>query len=134
MFTTERLKLYNLLKRIGESLANFYSDAVSMVDPSFTISSKANIIAHLAREIDGGLRDVFAQNEIAKSKESLLSGNMKGYFASILAAVGKSDPENLLAKKWYSIAVNFARIAHRDRAKIHLASKHSILFIFCSDI
>ena len=121
MFTEEQQRIYDGLKSIGESLANFYVDAVRMIDPACTISSKANIIAHMAREIDGGLRDVFAPDKIAKSKESLLSGGKRGHFASILAAIGKSDPENLLAKEWHSIASNFARIAHR--AEIHLSSK-----------
>ena len=121
MFTPEQQRIYDGLKNIGESLANFYADAVRMVDPGCTIASKANIIAHMAREIDGGLRYVFAPDKIAKSNEALLTGKNKGHFASILTAVGKSDPENIMAKEWLSIASNFARITHR--AEVHLSSK-----------
>lgn len=121
MFSEQQQKIYDGLKSVGESLANFYADAIHMIDPKCTLFSKANLIAHLAREIDSGLRDVFAPEKFKKENEKLLSGSGNGHFASILAAVGKTDPENLIAMEWFSIASNFHRIAHRSKA--YLSSK-----------
>lgn len=87
-----------------------------MVAPDFALLSKANMIAHAAREIDCGLRDVFAPDALAKETLNSIPEFEKhgsGYFASILTAVGKDDPENNLAKKWFGIARNFHRIAYR---------------------
>ena len=119
MFSTQQQKIYDGLKSVGESLANFYADAIRMLDSSCTLSSKANLIAHMAREIDGGLRDVFAPDKF--KKENLLSGLKDSHFASILAAIGKKDHENLIAADWFSIASNFHRIAHRS--EVYLSSK-----------
>ena len=106
MFTQEQERIYTGLKEIAPSIANFYLDAVRLIDPSCTLQSKANLIAHLAREIDGGLRAIFAP----KNKEE-----KKGHFSSILEAVGTDDSNSVIAKEWASIAdKNFARIAHRD--------------------
>lgn len=122
MFKSDQQKIYDGLKSIGESVANFYADAVSMIDPRCTMPSKANLIGHMAREIDSALREVFAPVSIANDVKSTV-GKDRGHFASILAAVGKNDPENLLAKEWHSIAANFPGAAHREKA--HKQSKDS---------
>lgn len=112
MFTEKQTKIHKGLGEIGPEIANFYADAIRLVDPSCTIASKANLIAHLAREIDGGLRDILAPAEKKKAKEKELSGPDKGHFASILVALGK-DKDDPLANEWLSIAIHFAKIAHR---------------------
>lgn len=112
MFTEKQTKIHQGLSEIGAEIANFYTDAIRLVDPSCTIASKANLIAHLAREIDGGLRDILAPAEKKKAKEKELSGPDKGHFASILVALGK-DKDDPLANEWLSIATHFAKIAHR---------------------
>ncbi|MBL7722497.1 MAG: hypothetical protein JNK27_00040 [Chitinophagaceae bacterium] len=97
-------------------MANFYLDGIRMIDPDCTIQSKANMIAHAVREIDGGLRDVFAPKKIKKEISENITGveeDTKEHFSSILAAIGKEDPKDALANKWLSIAKNFHRIAHR---------------------
>jgi hypothetical protein len=121
MFTPEQEKIYNGLKGIGESIANFYADAIRMIDPTCTLASKANLVAHLAREIDGGLKNVFAPTLIKESNLTLIKGVNGGHFASILAALGKTDPNNALAKEWHAIASNFHKIAHRQQ--VHMPSK-----------
>ena len=120
MFTPDQQKIYDGLKSIGESLANFYADGVRMVDPACTMPSKASLIGHMARELDSGLKGAFASTAIKESIEATL-GEKRGHFASILAAVGKSDPKNLLANEWHSIAKNFHGMAHRSKA--HSPSK-----------
>jgi hypothetical protein len=116
MLTEEQERIYEGLKTIGQSLANFYLDGIKMIDPVCTIQSKANMIAHAVREIDGGLRDVFAPKKIKKEISQNITGveeDTKEHFSSILAAIGKEDPTDTLANKWLSIAKNFHRIAHR---------------------
>ncbi len=116
MLTTKQEKIYEGLKTIGQSLANFYLDGIRMIDPDCTLQSKANMIAHAVREIDGGLRDVFAPDILKEQLEKSIPGDKKqtkGHLASILTAIGKADPKNELASKWFSIAKNFHRIAHR---------------------
>lgn len=122
MFTEKQTKIHQGLSEIGAEIANFYADAIRLVDPSCTIASKANLIAHLAREIDGGLRDILAPAEKKKAKEKELSGPDKGHFASILVAIGK-DKDDPLANEWLSIASHFAKIAHRRGP--HKASKEA---------
>jgi hypothetical protein len=122
MLSERQQRIHDGLKNIGEALANFYLDGLKMAAPECNISSKANMIAHAAREIDGGLRDVFApQNAIKKVGASLPNyhANKDGHFVSILASIGKNDANNLVANKWLAIAKNFHRIAHRK----HIHSK-----------
>ncbi|HEV3252652.1 MAG TPA: hypothetical protein VGZ71_16955, partial [Puia sp.] len=113
MFTETQARIFKGLHEIGEEIANFYSDAVEMMHETSTLKSKANLIAHMAREIDGGLRDVFAPKELKELKEKEL-GKKAGHFASILVALGR-DPSDSLAVKWHSIAEQFAGLAHRNR-------------------
>src|SRR4051794_12786199 len=118
MLTTQQTKIYEGLKQIGEAIANFYLDGVIFVEPTCTIHSKANLIAHLAREIDGGIRDAFSPIEKKKEIEKGLKGKgIKdvGHFASILAFLGKDDPNDILANEWKGIATHFHGLAHRHK-------------------
>jgi hypothetical protein len=113
MFTPDQERIFNGLKEIGEEISNFFTDAVRLTAEDCTIASKANLIAHLAREIDGGLRDIFAPDLIKKQRQKEIKGiENTGHFASILAALGR-DKEDKLANEWYDIATKFAEIAHR---------------------
>ncbi|RYZ91075.1 MAG: hypothetical protein EOP04_01745 [Proteobacteria bacterium] len=113
MFTNDQERIYQGLKDIGPQIANFYADAILLIDPACILASKANLIAHMAREIDGGLRDVYAPDELKSAKQKQLSGPDKGHFASILVALGR-EKEDPLANEWLSIATKFAGIAHRS--------------------
>lgn len=123
MLTQVQQRIYDGLKNIGEALANFYLDGVRIAAPECTLLSKANMLAHAAREIDGGLRDTFAPKSLAKEKVSEISTKKKQgseHLASILIAVGKDDPQNELAYRWFAIARHFHSLAHRSR--IHQGS------------
>lgn len=116
MLTVTQQRIHDGLKNIGEALANLYLDGLRMAAPECTILSKANMIAHAAREIDGGLRDVFAPDKAIKKVGAFIPNydpKKDGHFASVLAAVGKNDPNNLFANRWLTVAKNFHRIAHR---------------------
>lgn len=113
MFTEEQKRIFDGLNEIGEEISNFYTDALRLIDDSCAIESKANLIAHLAREIDGGLRDIFAPELLKKERQKEIKGiENAGHFASILASLGR-DKEDRLANEWFDIANKFVFIAHR---------------------
>ncbi len=128
---TKELKLENKqtqihegLKEIGPEISEFYLDGIKIINNN-QIKSKANIIGHLAREIDSGLREIFAKKE--EQKRVKQEFNLEsGHIASILAAIN-CDPENPYANKWFEIAGNFARIAHHERAYREVKDSSEIL-------
>ena len=65
--TPKQLDINKGLIRIGEEIAAFYLDGVKILN-STNFQTKANLLAHLAREIDGGLRDILSQR---KEKERI---------------------------------------------------------------
>ncbi len=54
-------KILNGLKEIGEEIATLYEDGVKIFKSD--LSSKPYLLAHIAREIEGGIRDIFASNK-----------------------------------------------------------------------
>jgi hypothetical protein len=59
LLTKQQQRIHSGLKEIGLSFSNFYSDSLRFMHPTCYLESKANLIAQIAREIDGGLRFVF---------------------------------------------------------------------------
>ena len=57
--TQKQIQIYNGLKSIGEEIAAFYIDGVRMFN-SNGWNTKSYLLGHIAREIDGGIRGVFA--------------------------------------------------------------------------
>lgn len=53
--------IYNGLKSFRPEIAIYYKDGLLLKNSS--IQSKSNLLAHLLREIDGGLRAVFEDSE-----------------------------------------------------------------------
>ena len=56
-FTDKELSIMDSLKLISPELAVFYKDGLYI--KKYPFESKSYILAHLLREIDGGLRNVF---------------------------------------------------------------------------
>jgi len=117
-------QIYNGLKNIGEEIASFYADGVRLIaDDNYL--TKSYLIAHIAREIDGGLRDVFS-NDVERKKiqkkikneeleEFGLDKDRRGHVASILTALNLPlDSE--IARQWIKIAKEFVEFAHRHGA------------------
>lgn len=50
-------EIYNGLGRIGEEIAAFYFDGLRIINTD-TLKTKSYLLAHILREIEGGLRDI----------------------------------------------------------------------------
>jgi len=101
------------LNIFGGELANFYYDGVKILK-SNEFKSKANLLAHLAREIDGAFRDVFKNEGIIDEIKTSENRAKVGHLASILCAIGIKDINSKFANKWWNVAKLFSRIAHRS--------------------
>ncbi|WP_027125311.1 hypothetical protein [Gelidibacter mesophilus] len=83
--------IYSGFKSIGEEISGFYLGVLKIINDD-TIPSRSYLIAHSAREIDGGIRDILAPKEEKEKKQKELSlegelKNTKGHVASILVAL-----------------------------------------------
>jgi len=115
-----QVKIYNGLKNIGEEIAGFYLDGIRIYNDQKSIS-KTCLLAHLAREIDGGLRDILEcsseKKQIQKKLKKIYQENVKdqkGHIASILSALNIDENTNShLASEWIDIALKFVELAHR---------------------
>lgn len=74
------LSIYNGLKAFRPEIAIYYRDGLLIKESR--IQSKSNLLAHLLREIDGGLRAVF---EDSKKKDSLKKTITKDFTETLLA-------------------------------------------------
>jgi|GEM_PF-4839665 len=119
--TTSQQYIYEGLQHFGEEVSAFYIDAINILS-SQLIRTKTNLLAHLAREIDGGLRDILSPSAVKDQLQKMLSTDevgefkhVKGHYSSILTALGVS-PNSQLAKDWITVASQFAGFAHRHGA------------------
>ncbi len=125
------------LAAIGPEIAAYYSDGIQILQHEGLITT-ASLLAHVAREIDGGLRDILSSGEAKKHIKKQLTkeileklGNYdklkdrKGHIASILAALGIDDVRVSLstdethinfAIRWINVATQFHRFVHRHGA------------------
>lgn len=108
-------KIYYGLKTIGEEIASFYLDGVRLIkDTNYT--SKSYLIGHIAREIDGGLRDILAPKEFQTNhKFEDVPQNIRNHVNSILLALD-SDRNIPLIKEYIDVATTFVKFAHRSGA------------------
>lgn len=112
-------EIYRNLEAIGPEIAAFYLNGVkTLQDKDNEIASYQ--LAHIAREIDGGLRDVLTNVQDKKKIQKRLAkediGDLKdriGHIASILSALGIDDLYTPLAKRWINVATKFHQYAHR---------------------
>ncbi len=109
--------IYLGLKSIGSEIAAHFKDAVYITKHNF--ESKPYILAHLSREIEGGLRDILApknNTRVIRCKTCNRPTNQGGgHKESILKALGINE-ETEIAKKWFETAKSFHRYAHRRGA------------------
>jgi len=116
--------IFKNLKEIGDEISALYLDGVSVYHNS-NIKAKACILGHIAREIDGGLRDILSPKSVKRNIEQNLDPKLlgefkkqKGHISSILVSLGKTEEEteNKLVRRWASISTKFDKYAHRHGA------------------
>ena len=135
--TPRQNKIYRNLKDIGPEIAAFYLDGIKILHAD-NLDTAPYLLAHITREIDGGLRDILSSDEDkAKIQKQLTTEVLvkmgdyntlkkyKGHIASILAALGIDDidvlsnPDDVstrFAVRWIEVTGNFSKFAHRHGA------------------
>lgn len=106
--------IYEGLKSIGKEVSSLYADAI-LIKQTDGIVSKSYLIAHIAREIDAGLRDVLAPKEAQQEKREVTKHKDKNHLVSILTALDLPD-DDLFAKEYFGVAKKFPKYAHKKGA------------------
>ncbi|SHI27218.1 hypothetical protein [Leeuwenhoekiella palythoae] len=112
--TEKQTHIYEGLKGIGEEISSFYLDAIKIIHQN-NIASQSYLLAHFAREIDGGLRDILSPLKVKEELQKDPALKDRGLVASILVALDLKldDP---FAIKYASVASKFNKYAHRRGA------------------
>ena len=132
--TPRQQKIYRNLQDIGPEIAAFYLDGVKILQNK-ELETAANLLALIAREIDGGLRDILSSDEDkAKIQKGLTKEVLarigdyntlkkyRGHIASILAALRIDDADVLsnpddanirFAVRWIEVAPKLVNFVHR---------------------
>ena len=125
------------LEAIGPEIAAYYLDGIKILH-STDLETAASLLAHIAREIDGGLRDILSNDQTKANIQKQLTEEVltklgdyselkerKGHIASILAALGTDDVFVFLstddvrvrfAIRWINVSTQFHKFAHRHGA------------------
>ena len=109
--------IYNGLRNIGEEIATFYLDGIQIIKDR-TLKTKSYLLAHILREIEGGLRDILVVSEASPEKCpqcNRIQTDEKGHIDRICFALGVSK-DNPLAQRWHKVAKDFHKYAHRSGA------------------
>ncbi len=102
-------KIYEGLKKIGGEAAGFFKSALTCYyNKSFP--NKVSFLAHAAREIDGGIRDIFSFKRTKKKGD--YSSIQRSHINSILAVLNAEERE-ALAKEWFLVSKKLHKYAHR---------------------
>jgi hypothetical protein len=139
--TPRQTEIYRNLKDIGPEIAAFYRDGVKILQNK-ELETAANLLAHVAREIDGGLREVLAEEKEEELEftirtpddetltfEKRKEGNIKfdintpgivkltykkiaKHKSSILQSLGINEPSPI-AERWIEVTRQFHKFAHR---------------------
>jgi len=125
--------IYRGLKNIGAEIEAFYLDGLKILQDD-NLQTAGYLLAHIAREIDGGLRDILSTAEAKKNIQKQLTTEVlakfgdpdelkerRGHIASILAALGIEDvgaffPDDVrvdFATRWINVSPQFSRFVHR---------------------
>ena len=142
--TPRQTEIYRNLKDIGPEIAAFYLDGIKILQNK-ELETVANLLAHIAREIDGGLRNILAGRRTEKLEfvihtpnDEKLTCEKKGedtieldinipstvkltykkiaeHRPSILRSLGIDEP-SLIAERWIEVTGQFNKFAHRHGA------------------
>lgn len=121
--TKRQINIYEGMKDIGGEALELFRSAIEYYYND-KLPLRAYHLAHVARELDGGLRDILSPKKERKTAEkSLLEMGIdklfgdefkthKNHIISILDALAV-DKKNNLANDWISVAKQFHKYAHR---------------------
>lgn len=134
--TPKQEEIYLRLNEIGKEIAAFYSDGIRIINNS-QLQTKSNLLAHIAREIDGGLRDILSsksiidktknlsKEEITKIKEKINTeleskglekiDTISDHVISVCNALNLNDSSQTLIE-WIICSSQFHKFAHRHGA------------------
>ncbi|MBT1248694.1 hypothetical protein [Thermosipho sp. 1244] len=109
-------KIYEGLKQIGDEISAFYLDGVKIYKSN--LSTKSYLLAHIAREIEGGIRDVFASDVKKEEDKCSKCGKTikKASHIDEICAVLDLSKDSKFVKDWHGIAKEFHKFAHRHGA------------------
>src|SRR5680860_1339482 len=129
--TSRQKEIYSSLKDIGEEISAFYFEGLKIIQGDSKI--KPYLLAHVAREIDGGIRNIFNdsadENKVFLTKEEIES--LKGEINNELRQKNVSEIKEIngtvvsicsflhlnkdkdLVKEWVVVSSQFAKYAHR---------------------
>ena len=132
--TPQQNKIYRNLQDIGPEIAAFYLDGVKILR-SDNFETAPYLLAHITREIDGGLRDILSSKEDKAKIQKQLTKEVlatigdyntlkeyRGHIASILAALRIDDVDVLsnpddvnirFAIRWIEVAPKLVNFVHR---------------------
>ena len=135
--TPRQADIYQNLKDIGPEIAAFYLDGIKILHAD-NLETASYLLAHITREIDGGLRDILSSDEDKAKIQKQLTKEVltkigdystlkeyKGHIASILAALDIDDVEVLsnpddvrtrFAVRWIEVAPGSVDFVHRHGA------------------
>lgn len=108
--TSRQTAIYDGFKSLMPTLAAFYKDGINIIESPY--EAKSNLLGHLLREIDSGLRDIF---KIDNTRDN--SPEKNGHKKSIQSCFGLSD-ESAFLEKYLKIAKQFNIIAHRSSSDV----------------
>ena len=114
--TPKQLEIHKGLKSIGEEIAAFYLDGIKIFN-SNELETKSYLLAHTAREIEGGLRDILVVREKKEEPKcqncnQIIKRDENKHITEICIALNV-DENNPLAKTWHEVARKFHKFAHR---------------------
>ena len=107
------------LEKIAPLFAAFYRDWVRMLRAT-NFQCRSYMLAHLAREVDSGLRGALStkrgQKQVQEQLKKVDLGDLKehvGYIASIMEALGVPD-FGLRVQQWIQTVKDLKNLTHRD--------------------
>jgi hypothetical protein len=117
LLNPEQIDIYDGLKSIGNEIATFYLDGVKIYENE-ELKTKSYLLSHIAREMEGGLRDILSKGERDVQKCEVcgqLIVERKSHIESICESLGV-DKEDYFAKEWFRVSKKLHKYAHRHGA------------------
>ncbi|MBP7792133.1 MAG: hypothetical protein KA120_03630 [Candidatus Goldbacteria bacterium] len=105
--------IYNGLLNFGKEPAAFYLDGIKIL-LSDNFNTKAYLLAHIAREIEGFLRNILVLSK--KEKKCIQKGNKKNSHKKEICEALGLDENHEMVKKWRNI--KFHKYAHRNNKSL----------------